>query len=44
MLGARAGGADGFLFWNPGSERDLAGYRVERSVDGETWERPGGGA
>lgn len=31
------------LFWNPGSERDLAGYRVERSVDGETWVRPEGG-
>lgn len=25
------------LFWNPSPERDLAGYRVERSVDGGEW-------
>jgi hypothetical protein len=25
------------LFWNPNAERDMAGYRVERSVDGGAW-------
>ncbi len=25
------------LFWDPNSERDLAGYRVQRSVDGGPW-------
>jgi hypothetical protein len=27
------------LFWNPSEERDLAGYRIERSTDGATWQR-----
>jgi hypothetical protein len=31
------------LFWDPGPERDLAGYRVQRSVDGGPWERIGPG-
>jgi hypothetical protein len=26
------------VFWTPGPEPDLAGYRVERSVDGGAWE------
>lgn len=25
------------LFWNPNRERDLAGYRLQRSVDGGPW-------
>jgi hypothetical protein len=29
------------LFWNPNPERDLAGYRVSRSVDGGPWSRVG---
>lgn len=29
------------LFWDPNSERDLAGYRVECSVDGGPWTRVG---
>jgi hypothetical protein len=29
------------LFWNPGGERDLAGYRIYRRVDGGPWERVG---
>jgi hypothetical protein len=29
------------LFWNPNPERDLAGYRVSRSVDGGAWSRVG---
>jgi len=29
------------LFWNPNPERDLAGYRVSRSVDGDAWSRVG---
>jgi hypothetical protein len=29
------------LFWDPNRERDLAGYRVLRSVDGGTWRAVG---
>lgn len=29
------------LFWSPNGERDLAGYRVERSNDGDVWARVG---
>ena len=29
------------LFWSPNAERDLAGYRVDRRLDGEGWRRVG---
>jgi hypothetical protein len=29
------------LFWNPSPERDVAGYRVQRRVDGGPWESVG---
>jgi hypothetical protein len=34
-------GQDVRLFWNPSPERDVAGYRVLRSVAGGPWERIG---
>jgi hypothetical protein len=29
------------LFWNPNAERDLAGYRIDRRVEGENWRHIG---
>jgi hypothetical protein len=29
------------LFWNPNEERDLGGYRIERSEQGQDWTRLG---